>query len=380
MANVESRAPVIDIEALLQPISEEKPAGENQQYSGLYDEIREARRSDDLLAQGQWQFEPKLADYRKVISLAIPALTSETKDLQISVWLAEALTKEHGFVGLRDSLTFLRRLQEDFWETLHPEIDEGDMEGRANAIEWMESQTALAILTLPLTGGEGFTFLHWKESRDFDFPENIEALDFHEQEKVKVLKTQAAEENRKTGDMWRAAKAQTNRAFCEELNLMLEECWSECEALDKTIEEKYDRNQMPGLRNLKKSLEDVRGVLKPILEEKRQQEPDVADEEAATETVTGEDGAVQVRTIAVPTGAIQNRADALKRLADVSEYFKKNEPHSPVSYLVQRAVKWGNMPLENWLQDVIKDETVIFQIRQTLGFNTKDPNADSTES
>jgi type VI secretion system protein ImpA len=380
MANVESRAAVIDIEALLQPISEEKPAGENQQYSGLYDEIREARRADDMLAQGQWQFEPKLADYRKVISLAIPALTNETKDLQVSVWLTEALTKEHGFVGLRDSLVLLRRLQENFWDTLHPEIDEGDMEGRANAIEWMESQIAIAIRTLPLTGGEGFTYINWLESRDFDFPENVDSLDFHEQEKVKAKKAQAAEEKRKTGDMWRAAKSQTNRAFCEEMHLTLEECWTECESLDRTIEEKFDRNQMPGLRNLKKSLEDIRGVLKPLLEEKRQQEPDAAEDDSAAGETFVEDGngAVPVRTVAVPMGAITSREDALKRLSDVCEYFKKHEPHSPVAYLIQRAVKWGKMPLENWLQDVIKDETVIFQIRQTLGFNTKDP--DSTES
>ncbi|HEY0048586.1 MAG TPA: hypothetical protein VGB68_04830, partial [Pyrinomonadaceae bacterium] len=257
------------------------------------------------------------------------------------------------------------------------EIDEGDMEGRANAIEWMEAQTAITVKTLPITGGEGFTYLNWEESRSFDIPENIDALDYHEQEKAKLLKAQAAEENRKTGDMWRMAKAQTNRAFCEELNFTLEECWTECSALDRTIEEKFDRNQMPGLRNLKKSLEDIRTVLKPLLEEKRQQEPDAADEETV-ETVEGENGTIQVRTVGAATGAIQSRQDALKRLADVSEYFKKNEPHSPVSYLVQRAVKWGNMPLENWLQDVIKDETVIFQIRQTLGFNTKDP--DSTES
>jgi type VI secretion system protein ImpA len=379
MASVESRAPVIDIEALLQPISADKPAGESQQYSGLYDEIREARRSDDMLAQGQWQFEPKLADYRRVISLAVPALTSETKDLQISAWLAEALTKEHGFVGLRDSLTLVRRLQEDFWDTLHPEIDEGDMEGRANAIEWMESQTAIAVKTLPITGGEGFTFLNWEESRNFDIPENIDALEYHLQEKMKALKAQAIEEKRKTGDMWRAAKGQTNRAFCEELNLTLEECRAECEALDRTIEERFDRNQMPGLRNLKKSLEDIGDVVKTLLEEKRRLEPDAEEPaEETVETIEGENGAVQVRTVAVPAGAITSREDALKRLSDVCEYFQKNEPHSPVSYLIQRAVKWGKMPLENWLQDVIKDETVIFQIRQTLGFNTKDP--DSTES
>jgi type VI secretion system protein ImpA len=53
-----------------------------------------------------------------------------------------------------------------------------------------------------------------------------------------------------------------------------------------------------------------------------------------------------------------------------AEFFQKTEPHSPISYIVQRAVKWGNMPLESWLQDVIKDETVLFNLRQTLGFNT----------
>ena len=74
--------------------------------------------------------------------------------------------------------------------------------------------------------------------------------------------------------------------------------------------------------------------------------------------------------VSVPAGAIQNRQDALKRLADLAEYFRKTEPHSPISYLVQRAVKWGEMPLETWLQDVIKDEAVLFQLRQTLGFNT----------
>jgi type VI secretion system protein ImpA len=77
------------------------------------------------------------------------------------------------------------------------------------------------------------------------------------------------------------------------------------------------------------------------------------------------------------SGAIQNRQDALKRLGDISEFFRKTEPHSPISYILQRAVKWGNMPLELWLQDVIKDETVIFNIRQTLGFNTNLPTDES---
>jgi hypothetical protein len=30
------------------------------------------------------------------------------------------------------------------------------------------------------------------------------------------------------------------------------------------------------------------------------------------------------------------------------------------------------MPLETWLQDVIKDDGIMAQLRQTLGFNTTD--------
>ena len=125
---------VIDLEAMLQPISEESPSGESLRYAGIYDEITEARRADDNLNQGEWQTELKVADYRRVVELAVPAITSQSKDLQIAAWLSESLVKIYGFAGLRDSIKLLTGLQDKFWETLHPEIDEGDMEGRANAI------------------------------------------------------------------------------------------------------------------------------------------------------------------------------------------------------------------------------------------------------
>ncbi len=82
--------------------------------------------------------------------------------------------------------------------------------------------------------------------------------------------------------------------------------------------------------------------------------------------------------VATAAGAVRSRQDALKRLSDVAEFFRKTEPHSPVSYLVQRAVKWGNMPLDNWLQEVIKDETVLGNLRETLGFGGY--AGDSTDS
>jgi len=73
----------------------------------------------------------------------------------------------------------------------------------------------------------------------------------------------------------------------------------------------------------------------------------------------------------------QDRADALCRLAAVAEYFRKTEPHSPVAYLVQRAVRWGEMPLEEWLREVIHDESVLGQLRETLGLKEADGDTSS---
>src|ERR1044072_8624767 len=181
MAEIESKPPVINFETLLTPISEESPSGEYLRYSGIYDEISEARRADLDVPQGDWQTDVKVADCRKVISLAVPAIEKESKDLQITAWLSEALISEHGFTGLRDSLKLMSGLQENFWETLHPEIDEGDMEGRANAIAWMELQASLGLRKGKITNYSGYSFIDFEDSKRFDIPDNIESLDSTEQ-------------------------------------------------------------------------------------------------------------------------------------------------------------------------------------------------------
>lgn len=379
----------IDVEQLLAPISEDNPAGESVVYSGIYDEIREARRADDAFSLGDWAFELKVADWRKVIELSSAALSDQTKDLQIASWLAEALVKQHGFAGLRDGLLIARRFQEDFWETMFPEIDEdNDLEARANALESLDRNTALAVKEIALTGGERLSFNQWSESKDFDIPENIEALEYNEQEKYQALRAQAEEEQRVTGDRWRKAKAAGNRAFYEELYLTIEECWNEFEQLDRTTDERFG-NQTPGLGQLKKSLDGVRDLVRRLVQEKRELEPDavpdyVSGEDAGdSSSANGSNGAVLsfpgggAAAGAATTGAIRSRQDALKRLAEVADFFRLTEPHSPVSYLVQRAVKWGNMPLESWLQEVVKDESVLSQIRETLGFAEQNSDDES---
>lgn len=376
------KPPVIDLEEMLQPISEENPSGESLRYSGIYDEIAEARRADKDVPMGDWQYELKTADFRRVIELATDALQNKTKDLQIAAWFSEALTKQFGFAGLRDSLKLVAGLQENFWETLFPEIDEGDMEGRANALEWFDRETSMAIKRAPITAGENLSFYDFEESKQFDIPDTLDTLDSADQERYNELRQQAETENRVTGARWRKAKSLTRRDFCEEISFIVDECWTEFERLNRVMEEKFDPKQLPGLNNLKKTLDDIKTQVKKLLDEKRAEEPDAIDESAdeSNDEIAMPENYSEGETVAVRAskGAINNRQDALKRLTEVAEYFRKTEPHSPVSYLVTRAVKWGNMPLEQWLEDVIKDDSIIGQLRQTLGFETGQDDGNSS--
>jgi type VI secretion system protein ImpA len=38
-----------------------------------------------------------------------------------------------------------------------------------------------------------------------------------------------------------------------------------------------------------------------------------------------------------------------------------------VAYLLERAVTWANMPLEQWLAEVVRDDTTLSSIRERVG-------------
>lgn len=66
-------------------------------------------------------------------------------------------------------------------------------------------------------------------------------------------------------------------------------------------------------------------------------------------------------------GILRTRDDALRRLDEVAEFFRKTEPHSPIAHLVARAARWGRMPLEEVLAEVIPDQAALAKIWDTLG-------------
>jgi len=357
--------PVIEVDAILTPIAGDNPVGENLLYAGVHDEIREARRADDPATMGDWQGEFKSADWAGVVSLSTDALKNKTKDLQIAAWLCEALVKEHGFSGLRDGMKVLRGFHELFWDKLYPEIDDGDLDARANCLALTDRQAALAAKEVPLTdvrGDENYSYLQWEKTKLPDEYNKIVIADKAEADRIK-------QESEKATENWARLNRATPRKFYEELFTVVTSCWEEFQGLDRAMDHRFGR-QTPGLGELKNALENIRTLVEKAVKEKRLSEPDPVaqgQEETTTPTEGNPGTSVSGAVVTTLTGAIRGRQDALRRLSDVAEFFQKTEPHSPVSYLVGRAVKWGNMPLEQWLEEVIKDSSVLAQIQETLG-------------
>ncbi|NOH70361.1 type VI secretion protein [Vibrio pectenicida] len=52
-----------------------------------------------------------------------------------------------------------------------------------------------------------------------------------------------------------------------------------------------------------------------------------------------------------------NRDLAFHLLQEVSDYFRQSEPHSPVSFLLEKAIRWGYLSLPEMLQEMMSEQS-----------------------
>ena len=117
-------------------------------------------------------------------------------------------------------------------------------------------------------------------------------------------------------------------------------------------------NDSPPSSNIINILQDCQGSINHIGKNKMPVE-----EEITEYTEEGEPVAVAADTPSQSVGPIKSRADAFKKLTEISEFFRKTEPHSPIPYILERAVKWGEMPLNDLIKELIPDSSA----RDTFG-------------
>lgn len=146
----------LDLDALLVPVPGPAPAGADLRYLPIYDEIKVARRAAEAGRdpKGEDKSEANVAAlWKKVAELAASALV-KSKDLQLAIWLLEALAQTDGFTGTSTGLVIVRRLLVEFWEGLYPAVDPEDSDplgARTGLLNWVGEKLPPIVKTAALT-------------------------------------------------------------------------------------------------------------------------------------------------------------------------------------------------------------------------------------
>jgi type VI secretion system protein ImpA len=247
----------VDVNALLTPIAGENPAGKDLRYSKEYDEIKEARREKETFGIGDQGHEVKRADWNKVIKLCTDALFSKTKDLQIAVWLTEALVRTDGFEGLSVGLCVICGMMGTFWDHIYPPIEDNDLEFRSGPLEFMNEKLSFSIRQIPLTDPKktpGYSLVQFQESRQVGYEKDLlnQHGDVHEGKKI--TRAEFVAEGKVTAEDFDNAVNKSLPAFYEGLAAGMIACRREFTSFSALVDEKFGGNS-PRLAELQEALE-----------------------------------------------------------------------------------------------------------------------------
>jgi len=360
-------------EDLLNPIAGDNPSGQDVRYDNqllLYDKIKEARREDDNLAQGAWEYERKVADYALVRKLAQEALATRSKDLQLAAWLTEAALRTEGFPGLRQGLVLCHGLIDRFWDTLYPPIEDGDPELRAAPLDWMGSALEIPLKNTPLVRA-GYDWLKLKESRVVGYEDQAKT------DKDKKARAKLLAEGKLAPEAFDKAFVETPKAFYLQAEKDLDSCLVALKSLDDLCTAKFG-DAAPSLGKLQIALEEVRHAVHTLLEKKRQTEPDPVEESpvaaaaveagstAAADGSVAHSGAPSIMISVMNSSEPADRREVIASVAKAAAFLRKREPHSPAPYLMMRGLRWGELRAAAKLADATLLEAPPTELRQQV--------------
>jgi type VI secretion system protein ImpA len=289
------------------------------------------------------------------------ALT-KSKDLWIAAWLIEALTRLQGFPGLRDGVVLAHQLCDRFWQDLHPQADKD--EGLATrfaqlgGLDGGSSDGTLVppIMNLPLTGVTSvgqFSFADYKDASELE-------------RKEPEIRRRRVEQGAVSIEMFEKAIAQTSPQFFQGL---LDDLVGASQAFgdfDTFLRQKETENAaaggqsfLPPTSNIREALDECLRLLRTSAKDKLRKE----------EAVGGADTTVAAAGQAGSRGgqAVETRQEAFQTLSRVSEYFRRAEPHSPISYALEQVVRWGHMSLPELLSEIVADKSARDEIFRRAG-------------
>ncbi len=366
-----SSSALIDINTLMQPISEENAVGEdirnNPSPSSLYSEIKSARNSARA-AERNSMFDgdstEAIENWNKISTLAPQILTNEAKDLEVACWYTEALLRKAGFQGLRGGLSLIRHLIEQYWhEGLYPQEDEDGIETRVAAISGLNGEGTDGVLLAPIRS----TYITDDvQPGPFSLWQYKQAVDIKRISDDKARSEQISKIGFSMDDIDRAVE-QSSSTYFGDLRDDVTECLTEYRHINSMLGEYCGSHDAPPTSKITELLEETLGAVNHIAKHKFPVAPVVKDDSSDDEQIPHQESSA-----VIPAGVPGSREEAFQQLASISDFFRRTEPHSPISYILDRAVTWGGMSLDELISELIPDSSSRTTYSSLTGVRTND--------
>lgn len=368
-----------DIDTLIAPIDgSHHGVGEDLIFDPRMDAIVAARQEDDpLLAQGNWVTELKIADWDFVKNQCAELLSHTSKDMKLALWYVDALSHTDHLAGIGHGLSLLQALNEEYWLTMYPPLDgeEDSMDIRAGLLSWFVKALTDDLKQLPLadTKTQKYNYNYYLTARDHD-KQRQQNPDGETPNQLILSDYNHAIKN--SSEVWQ-------QALLTNLTTIIEQ-W---QALTDQLNDLMGMDA-PVFSPVTDLLAALSQHLRSLLPESAIN-ADEAGEEGTADDVDSDneilDNGEQVaKTTNAPLTNFNpsnrdhqsNRQQALKLLGQIQGYFATNEPHSPVTFLLGRAIDWADMPLDQWLTHIIKNEDQLAMLSDMIGIQPKRESSD----
>lgn len=356
-----------ELELLIKPITEDQPCGPALRYDPIFTEIRLAREEDDpSLPMGVWERPLKKADWALIESRCKAMLINRSKDLQIAAWLLEAWTRQFGFDGLYRGLSLVDRLLRQYWEPLHPMVEDDDYDARVAPLEWLNSSLSNTIrIHMPMLNVAGrkpprVTLADWERMTAKELAGPSHAVEPPLPEGADAPLTRI--------DVIAFAQQRLAREIDIKIKVIAQ-CLICLETMLAFID-LHLGSQSPNMSRLKGTLTAVERVLVQLLPERTEEEIMEPIPDELPQGAVGAIGTVAAQgQQPVALSAWKNRHEAYATLSALADYLSLIEPHSPTPYLLRRAVNWGKMPLPELMAEIIREEGDLNRLTNMLGLS-----------
>ena len=351
-------ASIFKIDSLLADISPEFPCGDDTRddaspqspYFNLKDLRNQARALErQILAEDDL---PQIQHWKQLAG-EIPAVLAErSKDLEFVAWYIEALCREYGFPGLAQGFDLARLYIETHWANLHPQPDEEGLSTRIAPLVGLNGTDGEGTLIQPILSIPLFTCPSFGSYATWHAEQVAEVSRMDNSKAQQRIKAGAA-----SPDELAQAVRETPIDLLLETHQAITDAQNAFAALSDTMDEVMAGEPQP-TTNIRKALERCKSTL--MHQAGEQIERALAKRKTAEEAITSESETQESATGAAATVdaiqvAIQSRSQALEQLRQLSDFFRQTEPHSPVSYAINQAIRWSELSLPELMQELIAD-------------------------